>query len=651
MKQEKQQKYAFSLAEALITLLIVCLITLASIPVLTKKKRTVTDGGSGQWICTLAAQKDANGNITGYKHVYWNSQTSGGDINDPSTWDVAGDGTSCTFAPPLKAKNFAVTLIGGGGGGADGISEKKIYMDNANTSFSPEEDGEYRLAVIGAGGGGCGSDDGGGCDWAGGGGGAGGYFVGTIELKKGLNYTSVIGNPRAGVVDNIKYKASTYRSCMDSDMPDCYGNSQFKVNGNNLIIAGAGQDGGGTGKGVKTWGGYAGAGGNVVYSSLLSSYKYTEQWKGSGQAGGPGGRTPTYIGGGGGFYIPAPFYGASNSATYGTGGNGNIKCNPNGAQGNAGTGGTVQLWQILQMPGKGGNASPLESYVLANIKGKLVAKIGQGGNPNEDGKQTTADIYDSQGNVTRTLKSSYGTKGIKGENVAQNTGTDTKYVYGETGANSFWVNKGGGTAGKCEDEHYEKYWEKYTDYESKSVSIGLHWEIGAVSQGRAPALTDSVQRCPQIEGQKTYCIGYVVPLSLAMLNNSIRHDQLEQYADNFREAYTKLTSENYNSVAAFESALSQLGLKNIDYWYPNTSKSLFDNYKEPNGEPEVLGEITEQVPVEKEKLSSRHVPAQCTKAGDGTYYGAGGGGGGTSTQIGMSGKGGKGAPGAVIIEW
>ena len=118
-----KRHFGFSLAEALITLLIVCLITLASIPVLTKKRRTVNDGGSGQWICTLAEQKDANGNVTGYKHVYWDSQTSDGDINDPLTWDVAGDGSSCTFAPPLKAKNFAVTLIGGGGGGADGISE------------------------------------------------------------------------------------------------------------------------------------------------------------------------------------------------------------------------------------------------------------------------------------------------------------------------------------------------------------------------------------------------------------------------------------------------------------------------------------------------------------------------------------------------
>ena len=44
--------FAFSLAEALITLLIVCLITLASIPILTKKRRNMEAGHRGTWICS-----------------------------------------------------------------------------------------------------------------------------------------------------------------------------------------------------------------------------------------------------------------------------------------------------------------------------------------------------------------------------------------------------------------------------------------------------------------------------------------------------------------------------------------------------------------------------------------------------------------------
>ena len=46
MKKIKNFK-AFSLAEALVTLLIVCLITIASIPIITKKKRAATTGANG----------------------------------------------------------------------------------------------------------------------------------------------------------------------------------------------------------------------------------------------------------------------------------------------------------------------------------------------------------------------------------------------------------------------------------------------------------------------------------------------------------------------------------------------------------------------------------------------------------------------------
>ena len=47
----------------------------------------------------------------------------------------------------------------------------------------------------------------------------------------------------------------------------------------------------------------------------------------------------------------------------------------------------------------------------------------------------------------------------------------------------------------------------------------------------------------------------------------------------------------------------------------------------------------------------KYEPAHCEAGGNGTYFGAGGGGGGSSNTIGLSGPGGKGAPGAVIIEW
>ena len=107
----KQEKYAFSLAEALITLLIVCLIILASIPVLTKKKRTLNTT-HGSWICTI----DEND-----QHVIYSSTTN--------AWTPSGQTNKCTFVPPINARNFEVTIVGGGGGakGSSGAASEEIW--------------------------------------------------------------------------------------------------------------------------------------------------------------------------------------------------------------------------------------------------------------------------------------------------------------------------------------------------------------------------------------------------------------------------------------------------------------------------------------------------------------------------------------------
>ena len=97
-----KSKHAFSLAEALITLFIVCLIVIASIPVLTKKRRSSEAQNHGKWVCTLNEQG---------KHTVWTKSSN--------EWVETGD--SCTFTPPLNARNFAVSAVaGGGGGGANG---------------------------------------------------------------------------------------------------------------------------------------------------------------------------------------------------------------------------------------------------------------------------------------------------------------------------------------------------------------------------------------------------------------------------------------------------------------------------------------------------------------------------------------------------
>ena len=127
MKKIQNRQTAFSLAEALITLLIVCLITLASVPVITKKKRTVNEGVHGAYYCTV--------NSAG-EHVYYNATSPKGDLNKPDTWEKTGK-DHCKFTPPINAKIFAVTMIGGGGAGGPGKSALFSELDFNKTTFKP----------------------------------------------------------------------------------------------------------------------------------------------------------------------------------------------------------------------------------------------------------------------------------------------------------------------------------------------------------------------------------------------------------------------------------------------------------------------------------------------------------------------------------
>ena len=153
----------FSLAEALMALLIVSLITIATIPVITKKTRMKEE--HGRWMCTI----DKN---TG-KHIQWMTGSSV-EASDSESWTVAGN--RCTFMPPSKAKNFSITAVGGGGGGAAAYSEKRSWTSD----FVVEYYGKYKfLAVAGGGEGGdsnCSKEKGTG------GGGSGGIGYGEYEI-------------------------------------------------------------------------------------------------------------------------------------------------------------------------------------------------------------------------------------------------------------------------------------------------------------------------------------------------------------------------------------------------------------------------------------------------------------------------------------
>lgn len=157
----------FSLAEALITLLIICLITLASIPVLTKKKRNTSNHiQQGIWICT----RDMNG-----RYIIWDEESN--------FWKESPTKDSCTFnEPKTGASNYAVTVVGGGGGAAASSLSTNIHTE----SFSVDFDGEYRAIVVGAGGQG-GAKNCGGAENPSQAGGSGGVNAAVLHLLKGDN--------------------------------------------------------------------------------------------------------------------------------------------------------------------------------------------------------------------------------------------------------------------------------------------------------------------------------------------------------------------------------------------------------------------------------------------------------------------------------
>ena len=141
-----KKRYGFTLAEALVALLIASLIIAAMIPVITKKHRNVEV--HGKWECTY------NGSLM--SRTYTNGV--------PDEWQES----NCIFSPPAGAENFRVTVVGGGGGGAGGTGGRfrEVFSENQAGGYyvTAPEDGTYYISLTGGGGSGggmgCGSPEG-----------------------------------------------------------------------------------------------------------------------------------------------------------------------------------------------------------------------------------------------------------------------------------------------------------------------------------------------------------------------------------------------------------------------------------------------------------------------------------------------------------
>ena len=197
----------FSLAEAMITILIIGIIALLSVPIAKKMVKKDKNPNKGMWMATRCG---------GGQAVYWTKGMANKD--NPCKWtkcnttcEVNGKTyyDCCVFDSPLNVRNFSLEAVGGGGGGATATKMLKTYT--GNTTYRLEAPGEYRMVAIGAGGAGGMSE----CDKSGshflqaGGGGAGGAGYATVymgddttkfELNEGygVNNTSTKGGGSKG---------------------------------------------------------------------------------------------------------------------------------------------------------------------------------------------------------------------------------------------------------------------------------------------------------------------------------------------------------------------------------------------------------------------------------------------------------------------
>lgn len=178
MQRNCRKVCAFSLAEALVTLLIVTIIAGVSVPLINKKKTQTHENIHGKWTC----------HRSGYNHVATTT------IEGKTTTKTTSG--SCTFTPPTNAKNFIVKVVGGGGGGAAGSQPVTKYF-YSNTSYKVPDNLQYIVAVVGGGGAGggvgsspCGSTS----TEVTQGGGSGGYRLETISLKKNTYCTIRVGS-------------------------------------------------------------------------------------------------------------------------------------------------------------------------------------------------------------------------------------------------------------------------------------------------------------------------------------------------------------------------------------------------------------------------------------------------------------------------
>ena len=133
MKKKMMKKRAFSMAEALVTMLVVALLVAASIPVFTKKHRTIDNNVEhGKWACKY---------INGELH-----SAMAKDIDSPLPEDKDWS-KGCVFKGiGNTVKYMYVEVYGGGGGASVAFAEPWVpYIEHIKFGEPVPINGEYDI--------------------------------------------------------------------------------------------------------------------------------------------------------------------------------------------------------------------------------------------------------------------------------------------------------------------------------------------------------------------------------------------------------------------------------------------------------------------------------------------------------------------------
>ena len=679
MKKIKLNLPAFSLAEALITLLIVCLITLASIPILTKKKRSVADGTHGRWMCTL--------NSMG-KYVSWSSSDPKGDVDIPDTWNLG-----CNFVPPVNVSTYNITAIGAGGNGANGESKLEKVADSINaSSYRPEITDTYRILVVGAGGGGgggryrtdksyCSKDV---CG-TGGAGGSGSYIIVDVQLNAGQNYIFNAGQGGARVLGE-------FDNCRN--LPHARGGkggaSSFYSSDNSMKIWADGGIGGRrtalSGRSMckdRCGGGEGGLPLGEGSVSFIGGVKESIVAFGYGQGGESGGcglRGGRYMQGvptlGGTGFNAASFVGDGYAITdIGAGGNGSAP-NDNYSV-TDGAPGRVIVYRFKRQQGSGGEAAKPEEKMFMYSKGVLEITLGRNYSKTDEAVNPNGIFDLSLYKNLKTTRVDLKNNGKIIKSVISYPGNDgTQFEGGQPtdGENSYWTENGGGAAAPATCSEDGKTPIKEGEQGAPEVTIckkvQCYIDVGDdVNSMNIPSgyCVEGFEGCNSPKKKVSQSIDVVDFNSMTRTLMTSYLKKLEQ--DFFNEFYydsmTGLVSYK-NIWDSKDSYFSNKEFSELESYYNYDSKvNGFGPLNNPNDRcfRDETHKMSYAKTCEQEEIISLTKPDakiigyktnyKCTNGDNAVVkaFGAGGGGGYAFTQPDFASKGGRGAPGAVIIEW